>query len=205
MEDQYISKTEMILSKAPGNPLDIYYAIVNDCLFKSQNPGVLLKIIVSHAETVGKDDEAPGAISEDEASRIESRYSSLLNNVSSTLADTNPTQDEYYTLLYQYVFNSDLFPRDRKVQAVLLKMMAAPSRGLPYYQIVDPLEMEDDEFSNRASALVHEIFEAMHYLGRRQCTLLERISQLCRIADRLDETDRVVFWTGIISVSKPTK
>lgn len=78
------------------------------------------------------------------------------------------------------------------------------SRGyvptLPYYQAIDLLQMENDDFSHRVTQLQPRIKEAIHMLNRHFTQRTEETSQICRLSENLSKEDNYVYWATLIEI-----
>ena len=204
MTNDYIAKIDNIL-EAKGNPLDIYAALYQEHLLTSEDPSaVLRKILQFDAHPIGaEDDNSPDIMSSEDENRIKRSYYRLTREVTRVLAMENLPTDEFYKKLYSRIFDSDIFPDDKNVKIVLLRILAEDAIEVPYFQAEQTLDMDNEDFQTAVERVDHYITQALHMLNRHFDSRTMEASQLCRIASEIsDEDDRIVYWAVIISILK---
>lgn len=195
-----------ILSSAPGHPLDIYHTLYTEFLKGSDHPGSVLREIIQYTGDVGSEDDAPSLMDMDDAKRISNRYTDLLSEISFALMADNPTEEDFYQKLYGHVFASELFPQDEQSQTVILYTISQLCVGLPYFQLIEPTKMSDEEYRERTTDLMPQIVWALHILNRRLNSRTEEASQICLAAESIpDRLNRIVFWSAVIGILKAPK
>lgn len=191
-----------IIKEAQGNSLDIYYVLYEEHLKDNDNPSELLRLIMEFPNEIGKNDGASEKVSpqiEDEAIR---QYGSYLFDTVKLLIKSNDTVEEFYKKLWDTVFLSPTSPKDSEQCAVILKLLSEEIPTLPYYQAVDEIFMENDEFSKRIYALTPRLQEAVHMLNRHFSQKTVESSQLLRLSKDLSKEDACVYWALLIKMIK---
>lgn len=202
MQNNIPTKIIYFLENAQGHPLDIYTHIFQENVDAGQEPQKVLQDILQNSFIEVGSDEAPADIMSDAAAqKIKKLYYNLLHEIVRVLAAGNPTVEDFYSQLYQKVFESGLFPENRQVKAVLIQMLANEIPELPYYQADNLLEMTNEEYRKGIDRVKPSLYEAIHMLNRHFESRTKEASQLCRIASELaDEADRVIYWSIVIDL-----
>lgn len=132
--------------------------------------------------------------------KIRFLYFSLMQELVYSNIRKNLDENNFYEVMYNEIFNSNLFPKGEFEGSVLLFFFTNIVRGIPYYKAINPLELGKDEFSDVLVRIKDEILKASSMLDNRFQTKAEEASQLYEIAKTIeDERDRIVFWAACIS------
>lgn len=199
---QEIEKVQEIMKTAQGNSLDVYYSLLTDYLLKSDDPESLFAVILSTPRMPFSEDPGPSNfIGEAIREEVIEKYAQLLNDTVERQAEDNPNQDDFYKNLYYIVFRSKVFPDDIHTQTVLLYLLSEETVLIPYYQAVNLLIMENDEFHDNIRRLFPQFQQAAHMLNRRFKSRTEEASQLWEISQQLkSEQEQIVYWAVLISM-----
>ena len=85
---------------------------------------------------------------------------------------------------------------------MVLKIINEDCVLLPYYQAIDLISMDNDEFKKNLTSLEPAITEAIHMLNRHFLQKTEEASQLLRISQYLSEEKKCVYWSIILKLIK---
>lgn len=191
-----------IIKEAQGNSLDIYYVLFQEYLKDDENPSELLRLIMEFPNEIGEDDGASEKISQQVENEVIQQYKSYLFDTVKLLMKSNDTAKEFYEKLWYTVFSSPTSPKDSEQCAVILKFLSEEIPMLPYYQAVDEILMENDEFSKRVRNLSPRIQEAMHMLNRHFPQKTVESSQILRLSENLSKEDACVYWALVMNIIK---
>lgn len=189
-----------IMQEAKGNSLDIYYVIYEEFLHNNETPSVLLPLIFEFSGAIGTNDGASEKVSQQVEQGIIQQYKDYLIKTVNLLAKFNDSKDTFYEKLWSTVFCSPTSPQKTDERAVILKMLNEDVPTLPYYQAIDLLQMENDDFSHRVTQLQPRIKEAIHMLNRHFTQRTEETSQICRLSENLSKEDNYVYWATLIEI-----
>lgn len=191
-----------IIKEAQGNSLDIYYTLFEEYLKDDENPSELLRLIMEFPNEIGDDDGASKKISQQVENETIHQYKSYLFDTVKLLTKLNDTVKEFYEKLWYTVFSSPTSPKDSEQCAVMLKFLSEEIPMLPYYQAVDEILMENDEFSKRVHSLSPRIQEAIHMFNRHFLQKTVESSQIVRLSEDLSKEDACVYWASIMTIIK---
>lgn len=189
-----------IMQEAKGNSLDIYYVIYQEFLLNDEDPAALLRLIFDFPGRIGEDDSASEKVSPQVESETIRQYQGFLINSVELLMKPNDPVDLFYKNLWKTVFCSPTAPRELDQCAVILKFLNESIPTLPYFQAIDLISMENDEFIKRREDLKSRIQEAVHMFNRHFPQRTEEISQICRLGQSLSTEDACVYWATIIII-----
>lgn len=205
MDKTILEKVNTILKNAQGHVLDICVTLYKEYLAPSEDPAVVLQLILQYDFQVGTSDAPPELVSDETVNRVGGRYYGLLHEIVCILMNENAPVEVFYQKLYEQVFLSPLFPKSDEERAVLLGILLEKIPELPYYQAFDLLQQSNAEYQEAFERLVPQIRQAVHMINRRFGTRTEETSQLVRIASEIEsETDRIIYWSALISLLKNT-
>lgn len=190
------------MQEATGNSLDIYYVLFEEYLKSDENPSELLRLVMEFPNEIGADDGASEKISQQVENETIQQYKSYLFDTVKLLMESNDTVNEFYKKLWDAVFSSPTSPKDSEQCAVILKFLFDEIPMLPYYQAVDEILMENDEFSRRVDNLTTRIQEAMHMLNRHFPQKTVESSQILRLSEDLSKEDACVYWALVMNIIK---
>ena len=192
-------------ANATGNIYDIYYALYMDFLSedKTNHPSsVLQKLLEKVSQHEFEDDNNSKYISEEDIEENQHRYLELLSAYIHSIILDNLPESEFYSKIYNVIFQSDLFPQSKKSQAIMLYFLAERIPGIPYFQAVNLLKMPSDEYKAAIQRLNPQIRKIINIYNRRFSTRTEEASQIYEIMDSLtDKNDKIVLlaiYTNII-------
>ena len=192
-----------ILEEAQGNSTDIYLTLFREYVKTSDTPWQVVRSIIEYQNQVGTDDGSPSQIDSTEYQKTIRLYLNLLHETVRVIAQKNMSEDDFYICLYRNVFDSDLFPKDDIVHAVLLKVLSTKKMipELPYIQMQNLLKMSDETFREITAEVAPQINKAVYVLNRHLGSKTEETSQLWEIAKTLeDRNQQIVYWAMIISL-----
>lgn len=205
MEKMY-NKIQVILDEATANIFDIYYILYTECICGQDNPEILLGYILNKVQ--GRQFEDSGEPINMEYDLIEETkflYTDLLRECVISLVRKNLSEAEFYENLYKIVFQSAIFPEDKKSQSVLLYLLSEKVPGIPYFQAVNLLQMTAEEYKGIVKRLDPEINRALDVLNRRYKSRTEEASQIYEIFSSIEKREeKIVFlsvYTNIIQES----
>lgn len=191
---------------ATGNIYDIYYALYKDYLLGHDNPAFILQKLseeVQHHEF--KDDQNYNYICEEEIEKTGYLYFDLLKSYVHSLVLKNLNEQDFYQKLYSVVFQSDIFPQDEKTQAILLCFLTEKLREIPYFQAVNLLKMDSNEYKEAIQRLNPKIQKIINVLNRNFKSRTEEASQIYEILSSLkNRNDKIVLlsvYTNIIQTN----
>lgn len=192
-------------ANATGNIYDIYYALYMDFLSedKTNHPSsVLQKLLEKVSQHEFEDDNNSKYISEEDIEENQHRYLELLSAYIHSIILDNLPESEFYSKIYNVIFQSDLFPQSKKSQAIMLYFLAERIPGIPYFQAVNLLKMPTDEYKAAIQRLNPQIRKIINIYNRRFSTRTEEASQIYEIMDSLEnKNDKIVLlaiYTNII-------
>mgnify|MGYP004460023145 FL=1 len=192
-------------ANATGNIYDIYYALYMDFLSedKTNHPSsVLQKLLEEVSQHEFEDDNNSKYISEEDIEENQHRYLELLSAYIHSIILDNLPEPEFYSKIYNVIFQSDLFPQSKKSQAIMLYFLAERIPGIPYFQAVNLLKMPPDEYKAAIQRLNPQIRKIINIYNRRFSTRTEEASQIYEIMDSLEnKNDKIVLlaiYTNII-------
>ena len=192
-------------ANATGNIYDIYYALYMDFLSedKTNHPSsVLQKLLEEVSQHEFEDDNNSKYISEEDIEENQHRYLELLSAYIHSIILDNLPESEFYSKIYNVIFQSDLFPQSKKSQAIMLYFLAERIPGIPYFQAVNLLKMPTDEYKAAIQRLNPQIRKIINIYNRRFSTRTEEASQIYEIMDSLEnKNDKIVLlaiYTNII-------
>lgn len=195
-------KIKKILSTATGNTTDIYYTIYEKFFLNCKCPWKELQAVVEHCENVGIEDNNPQKINRERRQNLIRIYGNVLREIVHVLVNENLDLDAFYKKLYTVIFKSGIFPQDSEVQVVLLELMARNLRDLPYYQILDPLVMTNEDFGKAVNEMLPQVRRGMSVISRGLNSNTEIISQLWNIAKQLEtDKEKIIFLSAIVGIA----
>ena len=129
----------------------------------------------------------------------------MLKSYVHSLVLKNLNEQDFYQKLYDVVFQSDIFPQDEKAQAILLCFLTEKLREIPYFQAVNLLEMDSDEYKEAIQRLNPKIQKIINVLNRNFKSRTEEASQIYEILSSLkNRNDKIVLlsvYTNIIQAN----
>lgn len=188
-----------MMAEKSENSIDIYYTIYQEFFLHAENPSDLLKQVIEFPGSVGDDSLAPQKISQQTVSETIKQYQSFLTSSVDLLIKQNLPIDLFYDNLWKVIFCSPTSPKDAESCSIILEFLKN-SPLLPYFQAIDLLEMENNEFTSRLGKLRPRIAEAIHMLNRHFSQKTQESSQIYRLAQSLSFEDACVYWAAIISI-----
>lgn len=196
-------KIETIFEEATADVYDVYYTLFTECLKGQENTGALLEKICREAITREFEEHKNGLkIEEKDIKETKRYYYRLLKESVNTLIRQNLDVKEFYEKLYEAVFQSCIFPKDEKIQSILLCFLAEEVSGLPYFQAKNLLEMTTEEYKEVVDRLTPQINQAIDVLNRHFKSRTEEASQIYEILSQIeDREEKIVFlsvYTNII-------
>ena len=190
---------------ATGNIYDIYYALYTDFLSEDKTndfPSILQKLLEEVSQHEFEDDNNSKYISKEDIEETQHHYLELLSAYVHSIILDNLSESEFYSKLYNIVFQSDLFPQNKISQAIMLYFLAERIPGIPYFQAVNLLKMPTDEYKAAIQRLNPQIRKIINIYNRRFSTRTEEASQIYEIMDSLEnKNDKIVLlaiYTNII-------
>lgn len=137
---------------------------------------------------------------------IGNQYYLLLKGLVQSISRLNPVPEEFYEKLYKSIFQSDVFPQKDAERGVILYLLSESITGLPYYRANDPVKLENDAFNEIVKELKDELKKALYILNDRFDSRAEEASQLCDIADSIEEREKKsVFWACVINAKRKSE
>lgn len=206
MADSRIAKVDEIMKTAQGDPLDIYAVLYREYIVNSAKPdAVLQQILQLSTEPIGSDDndDSPQLMSAEQERKIKRDHFLLVKGILHLLIKENPSVEEFYQKLYRCIFVSDLISNDEQVKIVILRLLAEDCPEIPYFQAMDPLLMDNEDYQAAVERVEGQVVQALHMLNRNFDSRTEEASQLCRLASEIsDQRDQVVYWASVFSILK---
>jgi hypothetical protein len=194
--DAMVKQIEVFLEKMQMNPVDVCANFMKSFFSKSNEPGKLLQVFIEKWEDVGKDDVPVVLLNGVEEDAIKKKYKPLVLEIVRVIYDETDKQDVFYKKLYESVFKSGIFPKDEKIEAVLLKMMVKEIPMLPYYPVDHLLVMSNEEFLKASQSIRSQLRKADGIIYRGFGSRTELVSQLYRIASEIESEElKIVYWS----------
>lgn len=187
---------------ATGNIYDIYYALYKDCILGQDNPTFILQKLLEEVQQYNfEDDKNYNYISKTEIEETGYIYFELLRSYVHSLVLKNLNEEEFYSKIYNTIFQSDIFPQDEKKQAILLCFLAEKLPEIPYFHLNNLLEMSDADYKETTQRLKPLIEKIISLLNRGFKSRTEEASQIYEIMSSLENrTDKIVLLSVYTSI-----
>ena len=200
--DNIESKIKIICKKKDCNVIDIYYELYTECLANQrENDKILKKIFIECEKEDYTNEIEPVYITNDEVKEITNTYFNLLDAYVESLLKQNLFEEIFYDKLYNVVFKTDLFSKEKKVKVILLYLLSEKIVGIPYFQAVNLLKMTSEEYKQHIKKLQNQINRTFDIINRNFKSRTEEASQFYEIMSNLQSReDKIVYLSILISV-----
>lgn len=198
------AEIKKILDDSTLNEVDVFINLFKDVLRSSENAGQCLQMIIELSDQYSFEEDAePIATSIKRINEIGDVYFSLLRETVAAVSKKSETVEEFYSTLYEAVFNSLLFPENDEEKGILLYFIAKKQPLIPFYPLENPLKMDDADYKSTIDKIEPYIKKAIYILNRNLPSRTEEASQLLRIASKIEnEAERIVFIAVVVNILK---
>ncbi len=193
-------RLQKMLEETKGNTLDIYYVIYDEYLKNNADGNKFLEMICEIPNKLGENDTQSEKVSPSIEKEIQNEYTEYLEQTVALLIKANHTKERFYEHLWNMVFASPTVPKEAERCAVLLQILCEKIADIPYYQVIDTVNMNDEEFIQRFTELTPLIMEAFQLMRREFSQRTEETSQIYRLLKDLSKEDACVFLTACFNV-----
>lgn len=123
--------------------------------------------------------------------------SKTTSRILQNLINSNVTEAEFYSKLWNKLNDSDLFPTNKDKIAFLLSLWL--DMRIPYYSLVQGCSMEIDEYLEAIKKISPALKKARFIICTKFGQRMQRASLLMDLAESIEDYRlRVVFWTQSI-------
>ena len=190
------------LKQWSGHPFDACLSIAEKMDNESEEQWKILQETLKWI-SFGNTEAALEETTNDEIEWYSFHYQGYLDELVEVLMASNPSQDDFYKILYNKVFESDILLKDIKSKAMYLYILYARIKQLPYYQTSNCLIMSNEDYKKTVQNITPQINMAFHIQSRKFDSKTERVSQYYEIASTLkNRDDQIVFWTIVLEIEK---
>ena len=204
MMDKWKERICEIINNVDVNILDMYFQLVSECLKGTTNPEQRFQYIIENVQGKTFSDKSESLyVSESIINNNTEQYIKELDDYIRMLSERNYTADEFYGILYRYVFNGELYPKETAIQSYLLYLLAERIPGIPYYQTKNLLKLSNEEYKVIVNRIQPQIDKAVAMLNRHFKSKTEEVSQLYYISEDIaSDEDKIVYWSVVMSIMR---
>lgn len=204
MMGKWKERISEIINNIEMNILDVYFRLFSECLKDTTNPEQKFRYIIENVQgTTFSDNGESLYISGSIINNYKDQYTRELSEYIRMLSERNYTEDEFYRILYRYVFNGELYPKETAIQSYLLYLLAEKLPGIPYYQTENLLKLSNEEYRMIVGRIHPQIEKAVAMLNRHFESKTEETSQLYYISQNLaSDEERIVYWSVVMSIMR---
>ena len=202
--DKWKERISEIINNIEINILDVYFQLFSECLKEITNPEQRFQYIIENVQGKTFSDNGESFyISESIINNYTDQYTRELTDYIRMLSERNYPEDEFYSILYRYVFNGELYPKETSIQSYLLYLLAEKLPGIPYYQTENLLKLSNEEYRVIVDRIHPQIEKAVAMLNRHFKSKTEETSQLYYISqDVASDEERIVYWSVVMSIMR---
>lgn len=192
------SEIKTYMEKWPGHPYDAIKQVVHSLPKIQDEPWTVIKEILDWQVTEESLDKQLMEKNNEDLKEATFHYRRYLIDLVNVLGFDNPTEEEFYKHLYQQIFLSGLFPGEDE-KALCLFIMVRDLIFIPYHQALNPLKLDNQEYSNIIQRIWPQIQLARYMKTRMFDTRTEEASQFWEVANTLEtREDQIVFWSTVL-------
>lgn len=202
--DKWKERISEIINNVETNILDVYFQLFSECLKETTNPEQRFKYIIQNVSEKTFSEKGESLyISESIINNNTDQYTRELVDYIRTLSERNYPEDEFYAILYRYVFKGELYPKETAIQSYLLYLLAEKIPGIPYYQAKNLLKLSNEEYKEIVTGIQPQIEKMVAMLNRHFKSKTEETSQLYYISqDLTSDEEKIVYWSVVMSIMK---
>lgn len=187
---------EHISGSLPDICAEIFYCFLKE---DSSNAARNFQCFLELWPDVGTDQtaEAGKYFSEEEYEKTFESIRPIISTLLNNLVEENTPADQFYARMWDSISNKDFFPSDVECICAILYALASPL--IPYYQMKDPVRMDNEKFNEIGKIIKPQVKKALFALNRKYRQRTEVSSQLVFLLEEIDDVEqRIVFMAKLI-------
>ena len=196
------------LVNASGHPIDVCASLI-ELMDDSKNPVSIFREIIEYSDWIGdKDDDSPRTMTLSEYKSLAHQSYNYIIETVKLLSDKNLDIEAFYTQLYRVLFENTygLLGSSKGEKAVFLEIIVNHCKYLPYYQLDDFEDFEQDEFEDIVDRIFPVLRKARHVLYRDLDTYTKESHHFLDSMNGLaSEKEKIVYLAMLIKMLRTEK
>lgn len=200
-KEHNLEMVQDFISHACGDILDICAEFCERFLLpesKEKNASENLRCFLENHEIISSDntEKIGPRFSDDEYNEAIKKTESITLQIIDNLIARNLSKEEFYLNLSKNIRNQSLF--SSKCEMACAVALCLSSIKIPYYQMGEAVQMDNDAYSDASKAIFTSISEMRFILNRGYTQRTEAASQILRVLNGLEDPQKIILLAQLL-------